>query len=139
MKAWHCVSLDKTEADIAMPSRSLNPAPGEASDHLAETRFRARMARVGPALARQADRGGPGRSRGLRLGWMGWLIVDGLAALLLVTALVAWPPIQACRQQEQTVGFYPGQSIGECIHRGLAARLDKADQSVTGWLRGFGR
>ncbi len=58
--------------------------------------------------------------RRLRLGWKGWLVVDSLVVLLVVAGVVAWPPIQACRYQDQTVGFYAGDSVGKCIRRGIA-------------------
>jgi hypothetical protein len=124
-----------------MSSRTLPPTSGQRPDAVEEAQFRARMARLGP------DRGGrparrdivPGRGRGLRLGWKGWLVVDVLVVLVVVAGVVAWPPVQSCRQQDLTTGFYAGDSRAKCIQRGIAARLDMADQRVKSLVRGSGR
>ncbi|MEE7485280.1 hypothetical protein, partial [Methylobacterium oryzae] len=80
----------------------------------------------------------PGRRRGLRLGWKGWLVVDCLVVLLVVAGVVAWPPVQSCRNQDQTVGFYAGDSVGKCVRRGIADRLDTADQRLKSLIRRSG-
>jgi hypothetical protein len=123
-----------------MSSRSLSPTPGNTPDAVEEAQFRARMARVGPDRGgRRAHRSGaPGRGRGVRLGWKGWLVVDGLIVLLVVAGVVAWPPVQACRQQDRTTGFYAGDSFDKCIRRGIAARIDTADQRIKSLMRGSG-
>lgn len=59
--------------------------------------------------------------------------------LLVVAGVVAWPPIQACRYQDQTVGFYAGDSVGKCIRRGIADRLDTADQRFKRLIRRSGQ
>ncbi|MFF9551072.1 hypothetical protein [Methylobacterium fujisawaense] len=125
-----------------MSSRPLLPAASEgASDALEEAKFRARMARVGPEATNRPPRGSraPERGRRLRLGWKGWLVVDSLVVLLVVAGVVAWPPIQACRYQDQTVGFYAGDSVGKCIRRGIADRLDTADQRFKRLIRRSGQ
>jgi hypothetical protein len=123
-----------------MSSRSLSPTPGNTPDAVEEAQFRARMARVGPDRGeRRAPRSSAsGRSRGVRLGWKGWLVVDGLIVLLVVAGVVAWPPVQACRQQDRTTGFYAGDSFDKCIRRGIAARIDTADQRIKSLMRGSG-
>ncbi len=124
-----------------MSTRPLLPASsGRASDALEEAQFRARMARVGPDGAHRTPRRNraPERRRGFRLGWKGWLVVDCLVVLLVVAGVVAWPPVQSCRSQDQTVGFYAGDSVGKCIRRGIADRLDTADQRLKGLIRRSG-
>ncbi|SEI04258.1 hypothetical protein SAMN02799636_05115 [Methylobacterium sp. 275MFSha3.1] len=124
-----------------MSTRPLLPASsGRASDALEEAHFRARMARVGPDGAHRTPRRNraPERRRGFRLGWKGWLVVDCLVVLLVVAGVVAWPPVQSCRNQDQTVGFYAGDSVGKCIRRGIADRLDTADQRLKGLIRRSG-
>jgi len=116
-----------------MSSRPLLPASSSrAPDAIEEAQFRARMARVGPDAANRPARRSraPARVRGFRLGWKGWLVVAGV---------VAWPPIQSCRAQDQTVGFYAGDSVGKCIRRGIAERLDTADQRLKSLIRRSGR
>ena len=124
-----------------MSTRPLLPASsGRASDALEEAQFRARMARVGPDGAHRTPRRNraPERRRGFRLGWKGWLVVDCLVVLLVVAGVVAWPPVQSCRNQDQTVGFYAGESVGKCIRRGIADRLDTADQRLKSLIRRSG-
>ncbi|SFF06619.1 hypothetical protein [Methylobacterium sp. 13MFTsu3.1M2] len=124
-----------------MSTRPLLPASsGRASDALEEAQFRARMARVGPDGAHRTPRRNraPERRRGFRLGWKGWLVVDCLVVLLVVAGVVAWPPVQSCRNQDQTVGFYAGDSVGKCIRRGIADRLDTADQRLKSLIRSSG-
>ncbi len=124
-----------------MSTRPLLPASsGRASDALEEAQFRARMARVGPDGAHRTPRRNraPERRRGFRLGWKGWLVVDSLVVLLVVAGVVAWPPVQSCRNQDQTVGFYAGDSVGKCIRRGIADRLDTADQRLKSLIRRSG-
>ncbi|MCJ2058983.1 hypothetical protein MKL09_20865 [Methylobacterium sp. J-048] len=115
---------------------------GAASDAVEEAQFHARMARLGTEPeSRQGRRPGPrnlGRG-GFRLGWKGWLVVDALVVLLVVAAVVAWPPIQACRHQDKTVGFYAGDSVDRCIRRGIAERIDRADQRLKALVRNSGR
>lgn len=125
-----------------MSSRPLLPASSSrAPDAIEEAQFRARMARVGPDAANRPARRSraPARVRGFRLGWKSWLVVDCLVVLLVVAGVVAWPPIQSCRAQDQTVGFYAGDSVGKCIRRGIAERLDTADQRLKSLIRRSGR
>ncbi|WP_457105943.1 hypothetical protein [Methylobacterium sp. P5_C11] len=124
-----------------MSSRPLLPATsGRPPDALEEAQFRARMTRVGSDFANRPARRTRTlhRGRGLRLGWKGWLVVDGLVVLLVVAGVVTWPPVQACRNQEQTVGFYAGDSVGKCVRRGIADRLDTADQRLKSLIRRSG-
>ncbi|MGE8130025.1 hypothetical protein ACQKQD_23880 [Methylobacterium sp. NPDC080182] len=124
-----------------MSTRPLLPASsGRVSDALEEAQFRARMARVGPDGAQRTPRRNraPERRRGFRLGWKGWLVVDCLVVLLVVAGVVAWPPVQSCRNLDQTVGFYAGDSVGKCIRRGIADRLDTADQRLKSLIRRSG-
>ncbi|ONF47243.1 hypothetical protein [Methylobacterium radiotolerans] len=124
-----------------MSTRPLLPASStRASDAVEEAQFRARMARVGPDGANRPQRRSraPERRRGFRLGWKGWLVVDSLVVLLVVAGGVAWPPVQSCRNQDQTVGFYAGDSVGKCIRRGIADRLDTADQRLKSLIRRSG-
>lgn len=123
-----------------MSSRPLRSSGGS-PDALEEAQFRARMARLGPdGVAPRSRRSSPpGQGRGFRLGWKGWLVVDGLIVLLVVAGVVTWPPVQACREQDRTVGVYAGDSVGRCIRRGVATRLDTADQRLKSLVRGSGR
>jgi hypothetical protein len=123
-----------------MSSRSLTPTSGNTPEAVEEAQFRARMARVGPDLGgRRAHRSRvSGQARGVRLGLKGWLAVDGLVVLLVVAGVVAWPPVQACRQQDRTTVFYTGDSLDKCIRRGIAARIDTADQRIKSLMRGSG-
>jgi hypothetical protein len=126
-----------------MSSRPLPPSSfGSLPDALEEAQFRARMARLGtePQNRRSRRRGPRDLGRGgFRLGWKGWLVVDGLIVLLVVAAVVAWPPIQACRHQDKTTGFYAGDSVDKCIRRGITERIDRADQRLKALVRNSGR
>ncbi len=123
-----------------MSSRPLLPTAGDTPDRLEEAQFRARVARVGPDPSRRrGSRRRPGQGGGFRLGWKGWLAVDSVVVLLVVAGVMAWPPVLSCRHQEQTIGFYAGDSIGRCIRRGIADRLDRADQRLKSLMRGSGR
>ncbi|MGH1587271.1 hypothetical protein ACRBEV_01625 [Methylobacterium phyllosphaerae] len=124
-----------------MSSSPLLPAASSRTpDALEEAQFRARMTRVGPDSASRPARRTRTlqRGRGLRLGWRGWLVVDSLVVVLVVAGVVTWPPVQACRNQEQTVGFYAGDSVGKCVRRGVADRLDTADQRLKSLIRRSG-
>ncbi|MCJ2125821.1 hypothetical protein [Methylobacterium sp. J-077] len=124
-----------------MSSQPLPPSSARMPDALEEAQFRARMARLGTDPAsRRRPRGPRVPARGgFRLGWKGWLVVDALVVLLVVAAVVAWPPIQACRHQDKTIGFYAGDSVDKCIRRGIAERIDRADQRLKSLVRGSGR
>lgn len=123
-----------------MSSRPLPALPVPPPPDDAEAQFHARMARLAPdAAGQRARRGGASlRGRGFRLGWTGWLVIDALLVLLVLAGVVAWPPVLACRQQERTVGFYAGDSVERCIRRGIATRLDTADQRLKSLARGSG-
>ncbi|MCJ2048700.1 hypothetical protein [Methylobacterium sp. J-070] len=118
-----------------------SPSSGPDSDAIEEAQFRARMARLGPDTGRGRGRRGarPGQGRGFRLGWTGWLVVNGLVVVLAVVAVLAVPPTLACRHQDRTIGFYAGDSVDRCIWRGMADRLDTADQRLKRLIRGSGR
>ncbi|MDP4027027.1 hypothetical protein Q8W71_31035 [Methylobacterium sp. NEAU 140] len=127
-----------------MPTQTAAPLPArDAADADEEARFRARMARVGsapdrrPAQRRRSARRAPGEG-GLRLGWKSWLAIDCAVVLLVVAGVVAWPPVQSCREQQHTTGFYAGDSVGKCIRRGVGARIAQADQRIKMLIRGSG-
>lgn len=123
-----------------MSTRPLSsPSPGSLPDALEEAQFRARMARLGTEPQSRRRRPRDLGRRGFRLGWKGWLVVDSLIVLLVVAAVVAWPPIQACRHQDKTTGFYAGDSVDKCIRRGIAERIDRADQRLKALVRNSGR
>ena len=125
-----------------MSSQPLPPSSAVTGhDALEEAQFRARMARLGsdPASRRRPRNPRAAGRGGFRLGWKGWLVVDSLIVLLVVAAVVAWPPIQACRSQDKTIGFYAGDSVDRCIRRGIAERIDRADQRLKALVRGSGR
>jgi hypothetical protein len=124
-----------------MSSRPLSASPlDRTSEADEEAKFRARMARLAPETAGRRPRrsGARLKGRGIRLGWKGWLAVDALIVLSVLAGVVAWPPVQACRHQDRTIGFYAGDSVERCIRRGIAARLDTADQRLTSLARGSG-
>ncbi|MET0368412.1 MAG: hypothetical protein ABW058_09605 [Methylobacterium sp.] len=113
------------------------------SDKLDEARFRARMARVSesgayPGRPRPREDEEEAATGRFRLGWFGWLLVDGLVVIGTVAAVVAWPPVDACRTQGRTVGFMTGETVEKCIRRGIGERLSNADQRVKMLLRGSG-
>lgn len=119
------------------------PAPASPTgDDLEAARFRARMEQVGTGMARRRPRrteeDDGERDRGFRLGWFGWLVVDAAIILGTVAVVLAWPPIEACRAQEKTVGFYAGETVNQCIRRGIGQRITNADQHVKLMLRGSG-
>ncbi|CAA2157251.1 hypothetical protein MBRA_02650 [Methylobacterium brachiatum] len=97
------------------------------------------MARLGTEPQSRRRRPRDLGRRGFRLGWKGWLVVDSLIVLLVVAAVVAWPPIRACRHQDKTTGFYAGDSVDKCIRRGIAERIDRADQRLKALVRNSGR
>ncbi|MCJ2012850.1 hypothetical protein [Methylobacterium sp. J-076] len=123
-----------------MPMR---PAASPNADDLEEARFRSRMARASSGGAirpqrREQETEEDGRRR-FRLGWFAWLLIDAFVVLGTVAIVVAWPPVEACRAQEKTVGFYAGDSVGRCIRRGIGQRISNADQRIKMILRGSGR
>ncbi len=106
-----------------------------------EARFKARMARVGgESASRRSRQEGEDEEKdeGFRLGWFGWLVVDALIVVGVVIAVLAWPPVDACRAQEKSVGFYAGDTVGKCIRRGIGERITNADQHLKMILRGSG-
>jgi hypothetical protein len=113
-----------------------------AQDLTDEAQFRARMARYGEGDGGRASRRRPGdrahSKRGFQLGWKGWLVVDCVVVLLVLVAVAAWPPIQACRHQQNTMGFYAGDSEGKCIRRGVSDRIDLANERLKMLVRGSG-
>ncbi|WP_375454276.1 hypothetical protein [uncultured Methylobacterium sp.] len=131
-----------------MQSLSADPAsPPAATD---ADRLRARLNRVVPVAVDldrpRHDEAPPRRrqpatagGRGFRLGWVGWLAIECAAAVLILGAVIAWPPVEACRDQERKTGFYTGDSLNKCIRRGIAARIDWADQRLKMAIRGSGR
>ena len=84
-------------------------------------------------------RHGTGKREGLRLGWRGWLLVEAVAVAVVAGAVLVWPPASDCREHEAKFGFYAGDTLGKCIHRGVAARLYTADQHIKMAMRGSGR
>ncbi len=114
------------------------------ADKLDEARFRARMARVSeggavPRRRRPREEEEEEQTGRFRLGWIGWFVVDSLVVLGTVAAVVAWPPVDACRAQNKTIGFLAGDSVEKCIRRGIGERIGNADQRIKMILRGSGR
>ena len=112
-------------------------APTEDPDE--EARFRARMAELG-GRKRKRPQGEEDdhRDRGFRLGWFGWLLIDAFIILATVAAVLTWPPVTSCRAQDKAVGFYAGETVGQCIRRGVGQRITNADQRIKMMLRGSG-
>lgn len=127
----------------AQPLSTDRSAREAAPASIEEAQFRARMARVGGAAPETPVRRRRGprdhRGDGFRLGWKSWLAIDCGFVLLVVAAVVAWPPVRDCRHQNETLGFYAGDSVEKCIRRGVADRLSQADQRVKMLVRGSGR
>lgn len=120
-----------------------SPLSSSETDKLDEARFHARMARVseGSLVARRRrpmEDDEEETSGRFRLGWFAWLVVDSLVVLGTVAAVVAWPPVDACRTQDKTVGFLAGDSVEKCIRRGIGERLSNGDQRIKMMLRGSG-
>lgn len=121
-----------------MPIPASTTAPVDDSE---EARFRARMAMVsaeGGARRSRRNEEDEEKDEGFRLGWFGWLVVDTLIVVGTVVAVLAWPPVESCRAQEKSVGFYAGETVGQCIRRGIGERIVNADQRVKMMLRGSG-
>lgn len=118
------------------------PSVSGDSNDLEEARFRDRMARISlngsASRQRSRARDGKERSGSFRLGWLGWLVIDGLVVLGTVAAVVVWQPVETCRAQEKTVGFYAGDRVEKCIRRGVVQRLSNADQRIKMILRASG-
>lgn len=116
--------------------------PASAADDSDEIRFRARMAKVtsgaSPRKRRREDEEDEEKDGGFRLGWFGWLLIDTVIVLGTIAAVLAWPPIEACRTQEKSVGFYAGETVGQCIRRGIGQRITNADQRIKMMMRGSG-
>jgi hypothetical protein len=123
-----------------MPIPTSTTSPIDDSE---EARFHARMAKVsagaGSRRSRRKDEEEEEKDGGFRLGWFGWLIVDALIVVGTVIAVLAWPPVEACRAQEKSVGFYAGDTVGKCIRRGIGERITNADQRMKMMLRGSGQ
>lgn len=121
------------------------PTPTSAStdpDDVEEARFRARMARVSlGSISGSTGRPqeGEGQVKGsFRLGWLGWLVIDALVVVGTVAVVVVWTPVQSCRAQDKSVGFYAGETVQGCIRRGVVERIANADQRIKMMLRGSG-
>jgi hypothetical protein len=69
---------------------------------------------------------------------MGWFVVNCAVVLLSTAVVTAWPPFQACRYQQNTTGFYAGDSEGKCIRRGISNRIDQANERLKMLIRGSG-
>lgn len=124
------------------------PAPTDAD------RVRARLNRIAPrsakpdspfgdrrraADARQPRRHGTGSRGSFRLGWGGRLLIELAAVGAVAAAVMVWPLAGACRGQEAQLGIYAGDTLGKCIGRGVAARIDALDESVKRAMRGSGK
>ena len=127
-----------TDAEKARARLNRIAAPVDGLDRPLRSDSHAPVSRDQRAPARQ-PRHGAGKREGFRLGWGGWLVVELLAIAVIVATYLAWPPTVACREQEAKLGFYAGDSLGKCIRRGVAARLDDADQRLKMLLRGSGK
>jgi hypothetical protein len=124
---------------MPIPATSTAAAPPSVDSE--EARFKARMARVGgedPSRRSRREGEDEEKDEGFRLGWFGWLVVDALIVVGTVVAVLSWPPVEACRVQEKTVGFYAGETVGKCIRRGIGERLTNAEQHLKMILRGSG-
>lgn len=75
---------------------------------------------------------------GFKLGWKSWLAIDCGVVLFAIFVVIAWPPFQACRHQQNTIGFYAGDSEDKCRRRGISKRFDLADQRIKGLIRNSG-
>jgi hypothetical protein len=112
--------------------------PPEREQAFVAERFRDRMARMakpGILLGRRSRAGQGGRRRS---DWRVWLAIDAIGLLLVVTMIVVWPPLGACRDQARVFGLHAGDTIGTCTRRGVAERLDRADQRIKMLYRGAG-
>lgn len=103
-------------------------------------RLDARLARSGGPNARRR-RGAlrPGEGGRGKLGWKAWLAIDVLGLALFLTVIVVWPPLSTCREKARDYGLYAGDTIEKCTRRGIAERLERADQRVKMLIRGSGR
>ncbi|GJD33589.1 hypothetical protein [Methylobacterium aerolatum] len=116
-------------------------APATPTEDPEEVRFRTRMEQIGGPKRRRrrsGDEEDDQKDRGFRLGWFGWLLVDAFIILATVGTVLTWPPIENCRAQEKSVGFYAGETVGQCIRRGIGQRIVNADQRIKMMLRGSG-
>lgn len=100
--------------------------------------FETRIDRLGAAGQPRRQRS-PARRGGRRLGWKTWLMIDGIGLVLFLTAIVVWPPLSTCRSKAYYVGLYAGDTVEKCTRRGVAARIDRADQRLKMLVRGSGR
>ncbi|GJD44584.1 hypothetical protein AFCDBAGC_2451 [Methylobacterium cerastii] len=122
-----------TDAERARTRLNRIVAPAQNPDSL--TRPETQAASAAPRRPRH----GAGKREGFRLGWGSWLVIEILVIAIAAAAFLAWPPTSACREQEAKLGFYAGDTLGKCIRRGIAARIDDADQRLKMLLRGSGR
>lgn len=119
----------------------MQPPASSAHD---EMRFRERMAKVGASTGpskspRRKDEADDEKARGFHLGWFVWLLIDTAIVFGTVAAVLAWPALDACRTQDKSVGFYAGESVGNCVRRGIYQRIGNADQQIKMLLRNSGR
>jgi hypothetical protein len=122
-----------SDAERARARLNRIAAPAHSTDRLFSSE-----PRDTPALQRHR-RHGTGKRDGFRLGWGGWLVIELLAIAMAIAFYLAWPPTAACRDQEAGLGFYAGDSLGKCVRRGVAARIDAVDQRLKMLVRGSGR
>lgn len=113
-----------------------------AHDPVEEAQFRARMAQYTDGAGGRASHRSTGtRAKtggGFRLGWKSRLALNCGVVLLTVFVVIAWPPFRACRHQQNTIGFYAGDSEDKCRRRGISQRFDLADQRIKGLIRNSG-
>lgn len=126
------------QPETAAPTTHGKPA----HDPVEEAQFRARMAQYtdgasGRPSHRSANARAPTKGH-FKLGWKSRLAIDCTVVLFAIFVVAAWPPFQACRHQQNTIGFYAGDSEEKCRRRGISRRFDLADQRLKGLIRNSG-
>lgn len=117
--------------------RAFDRGLGAGADH-------GRAPRVGLA-ARDAAFGTPAavaddaEVRGFRLGWKASLLLTLILLAMPLGLVIAVPPVMACRERAERLGFFAGDTLQACIEHGIAQRLTRLEQRVTMLVRGSGR
>ncbi|TXM66451.1 hypothetical protein FV226_23455 [Methylobacterium sp. WL12] len=122
-----------SDAERARARLNRIAAPAQSPNHLIRSETRDTLAFLRPR------RHGMGKRESFRLGWGGWLVIELIAIAIAAAGYLTWTPTSACREQEAKLGFYAGDSLGKCIRRGIAARIDDIDQRLKMLVRGSGR
>lgn len=77
--------------------------------------------------------------RGFRLGWKASLLLTLILLAMPLGLVIAVPPVMACRERAERLGFFAGDTLQACIEHGIAQRLTRLEQRVTMLVRGSGR